>query len=59
MEDLKYLENGKIDLCDESIKFWANKLNCSEKNLRDSVCKIGNNFNVLSMYLEMNHLMEK
>lgn len=59
MEELRYLENGQIDLIDESIQFWANKLNCTEKNLRDSIYKIGNNFNVLSMYLEMNHLVKK
>lgn len=59
MEDLKYLDNGKIDLSDESIKFWASKLNCSEKDLRDSISKIGNNFNVLVMFLEMNQLVKK
>ena len=59
MEELRYLENGQIDLSDKSIQFWANKLNCTEKNLRDSIYKIGNNFNVLSMYLEMNHLVKK
>ena len=59
MKELKYLENGQINLSDESIKFWVNKLNCTEKDLRDSISKIGNNFNVLSMYLEMNHLMKK
>lgn len=59
MEELKYLENGQIDLGDESIKFWVKKLNCTEKDLGDSISKIGNNFNVLLMYLEMNHLMKK
>jgi len=59
MEELKYLENGQINLSDESIKFWANKLNCSEKDLLDSVSKIGNNLNVLSMYMEMNQLVKK
>jgi hypothetical protein len=59
MKGQKYLENSQISLSDESIKFWANKLNCSEKDLRDSISKIGNNLNVLSMYLEMNHLMKK
>lgn len=59
MEEHKYLENGRITLSDESIKFWANKLKCSEKDLRNSISKVGNNFNVLSMYMEMNHLVKK
>lgn len=59
MSELRYLKNDKIELSDESIKFWANKLNCSEKDLRDSVCRIGSNINVLSMFLEMNRLVKK
>ncbi len=59
MKGQKYLENDQIILSDASIKFWANKLNCFEKDLRDSINKIGNNYNVLSMYLEMNRLVKK
>ncbi len=59
MKGQKYLENDQIILSDASIKFWANKLNCSEKDLRDSISKIGKNYNVLSMYLEMNRLVKK
>ena len=59
MEEHTYIKNGQLDLTDESIKFWANKLNCSEKDLRDSISKIGTNFNVLLMFLEMNQLVKK
>ena len=59
MDDQNYLKNGTIILSDESITFWAKKLKCSKKDLRNSILKIGNNLNVLSMYLEMNQLIKK
>ena len=59
MEELRYIQNDQIELSNESIKFWANKLNCTEKELRDSINKIGNNVNVLSMFLEMNYIVKK
>lgn len=59
MEEKDYLNNSQIEISEESIKFWANKLKCSEKDLHDSILKIGNNINTLSMYLEMNQLIKK
>ena len=59
MYEQNYLKDGMIILSDESISFWANKLKCSEKDLQDSILKIGNNINVLTMYLEMNQLIKK
>ena len=54
-----YLKDGKIDTSEEGILYWANTLNCSEIVLRDAICKIGTLHNVLLMYLEMNHLIDK
>ena len=59
MDDEDYINSSQIDLSDESITFWAIKLKCSEKDLRDSILKIGNNINVVTMYLEMNQLIKK
>jgi hypothetical protein len=55
MENGIYLKDGKIDTSEEGIAYWAERLNCSNENLKDAIYKIGTIYNVLEMYLEMNN----
>lgn len=52
------LKDGKIDISDKGISYWSRTFNCSEKNLREAVNKIGTIHNVLLLYLQMNHLID-
>ena len=54
-----YIKDSKIDISDEGISYWAKQLRCSEKDLKDAVAKIGNTYNVLVPYMEMNQLINK
>ena len=54
MDTIQYLKDGKIDISDEGLMYWFNKLECSKEDLSNAICKIGNGYNVLTMYLEMN-----
>ncbi len=52
-----YLKDDKIDISEKGISYWAKELKCSKKDLKDAICKIGNTYNVLVPYLEMNRLI--
>ncbi|MDX2174385.1 MAG: DUF3606 domain-containing protein [Bacteroidota bacterium] len=54
MQTNSYLKDGRIDTSKEGISYWSKKLNCLEKDLQEAVCKIGNTYSVLILYLEMN-----
>lgn len=54
-----YITDGKIDTCAAGIAYWSKKLNCSEKDLRDAVNKIGAVYSVLILYLELNRMINK
>ncbi len=52
-----YLKDGKIDISEEGLVYWSEKLNCSEENLKIAVSKIGNSYTILTLYLEMNRMI--
>jgi hypothetical protein len=52
-----YLREGKIDISGEGLRYWSEKLSCSQKDLSDAVGKIGNGYTILTLYLEMNRLI--
>lgn len=59
MNNNLYIKDSKIDISDEGISYWAKQLGCSEKDLRDAISKIGNTYNVLIPYMEMNQLINR
>lgn len=59
MDKMQNLIDGNIDSSDEGIVYWAKQINCSEQDLIDAVYNIGNRYNMLVMYLEMNHKIHK
>jgi hypothetical protein len=59
MTDEQYLKEGKIDTTEQGIIYWSQKLKCTPKDLKDSICKIGDSYNVLVLYLEMNRLIKR
>ncbi len=59
MDTNQYLKDGKIDVSTEGIKYWSEKLQCSEKNLSEAIYKLGNSYTALTLYLEMNHMINK
>jgi hypothetical protein len=58
MDKASYLKDGKIDISDEGLVYWSDKLHCSQKDLSDAISKIGNSYTILTMYLEMNRLID-
>ena len=59
MDDGLYLKEGNIDTSEIGIKYWAEKLKCTEKNLNDAICRIGTKYNLLVLYLELNRQIDK
>ena len=57
MEQEEYLKDGKIDISEEGITYWADQLKCNEKDLKDAICRLGTAYNVLVLYLQMNQLL--
>lgn len=49
-----YLKDGNIEISDESIAYWSEKWNCSPQDIKDAIYRIGNNYNILILYLTMN-----
>ena len=54
MEDEVFLKDGKIELSQESIAYWAKKWDCDEATIKSAIHEIGNSYNVLVLYLQMN-----
>lgn len=59
MTDLMYIQNGKIDVSEEGILYWSQKLDCSPNVLKKSITEIGCMYNTLILYMEMNNLVNK
>lgn len=59
MEKKKYLREGKIDVTEEGITYWADKINCEKKDLRNAICCVGNCYNILVLFLELNRQIKK
>ncbi|MES2763742.1 MAG: DUF3606 domain-containing protein [Bacteroidota bacterium] len=57
MDKANYLKDGKIDISDEGLVYWSEKLQCSRKDLSEAVGKIGSSYTILTLYLEMNRLI--
>jgi hypothetical protein len=58
MDNANYLKDGKIDISDEGLTYWSKKLHCSRENLKEAVGKIGSSYTILTLYLEMNRLID-
>ena len=54
MEDGLFLRDGKIEISQESIAYWAKQWDCEEEVLKSAIHEIGNLYNVLVLYLQMN-----
>lgn len=54
-----YLNNDKIDVSDEGIIFWSEKLDCTELDLRNTINRIGNKYIIVVLYMELNRLIPK
>lgn len=54
-----FITDGKIHTCPAGIAYWSKKLNCSEKDLRDGINKIGAVYTVLILYLELNRMINQ
>jgi hypothetical protein len=59
MEPTLYISNGKIDISDAGINYWAKKLKCSPSDLKKATNAIGSTYNALILYMEMNQLINK
>ena len=49
-----YLKDGNIEISEASIAYWSEKWNCSPQDIKDAIYRIGNNYNILILYLTMN-----
>lgn len=58
MFDIRYLKEGKINTSNEGIEYWSKKIKCTENDLINSILKIGNSYNSLILYMEMNQLIQ-
>ena len=54
-----FITDGKIHTCPEAIVYWSKKLKCSEKDLKEAITKIGTAYTVLTLYLELNRMINK
>lgn len=59
MNDGLYLQDGKIEISEESIAYWSEKWNCSPQDLKDAIHRIGNKYSVLILYLTMNRRIDE
>lgn len=59
MNSKHYIKEGKIDISDKGIIYWARKINCEPEDLKQAVSKIGNDFNVLVLFLELNRRIRR
>lgn len=56
---MHYIKEGKIDVSPKGIIYWSRKIHCEPDDLRYAVSKIGNDFNVVVLFLELNRLIRK
>ncbi len=54
MEEDVFLNDGRVDVSDEGLIYWADKINCDLKDLKDAVSKIGDKYKVLVLFLQLN-----
>lgn len=52
-----YLKDDKIDVSDEGIIYWSEKLGCREQDLKNTINRIGNKYTVVVLYMELNRLI--
>lgn len=54
-----YIKNGKIESSEEGIVYWADKLNCTPHDLRNTIMCIGEDYKIVKLYLELNRLIKE
>lgn len=54
MEEDMYFSDGRIDISEEGIIYWTNKINCDPLDLKHAVSKVGDKYNVILLFLELN-----
>jgi hypothetical protein len=54
MEEEQYLKNCKIDTSEEGITYWAGKIKCETKDLKNAIQTVGDSYSVLILFLELN-----
>lgn len=54
-----YLKEGRIDISDNGIIYWANKIKCNPNDLKKAICNVGDSYNVIILYLELNRQINR
>jgi hypothetical protein len=59
MDESKYLKDGKIDISDDGITYWSDKIKCNPLDLMYAVSKVGEKYDVLLLFLELNRMIRE